>query len=218
MPSVVPRRRDILDEHALDGGVAGALPETQERPVHRAAAVEPGGDAVDQDLVEVIVAVPLQEMARHPGIVDHGPHQLGHAPGQGGAGIRHAVAHGVAQPDLDVDAALFPQLHQLDGEGDAKAVDVGPGDVLEVAPGDNAHVQGGLDDAQVFVHGLFPAPIQLQEDVVIGHRGEDAGFFEAHLFHQGQVRGVGPDPAGDFRIIHSPAPGIAPRPLCPWSL
>jgi hypothetical protein len=160
-------QRDILDEHALDGGVAGAFPETQERPVHRAAAIEPGGDAVDQDLVEIIVAVPLQEMARHPGVVDHGPHQLGHTPGQGGAGIRHAVAHGVAQPHLDIDAAFGPQLHQLDGEGHAKAVDVGPGDVLEVAPGNDALLQGGLDDAQVFIHGLFPAPVQLQEDVVI---------------------------------------------------
>jgi hypothetical protein len=45
-------------------------------------------------------------MAGHPGVVDQGPHQLGDAPGQGGAGIGHAVAHGVAQPDLDVDAAL----------------------------------------------------------------------------------------------------------------
>ena len=135
---------DVLDEHAFDGGVAGALAEAEQGAVHRGAAVEPGGGAVDHDLVEVVVAVPFQQVAGDAGVVDHGPHQLGHAPGQGGAGIGHPVAHGVAQPDLDVDAALLAQLHQLDGKGHAEAVDVRPGDVLQMAAGLDAHSRAAL--------------------------------------------------------------------------
>ena len=188
------------------GALPVRSPNPKQRPVHRPAAVKPGGGAVHHDLVEVVVAVPLQQVAGNPGVVDHGPHQLGHAPGQGGAGIGHAVAHGVAQAELDVDAALFPQLHQLQGKGHAKAVDVGPGDVFQMAPGFDPHLQGRLDDAQVLVQGLAPVPVELQKDMIVRHGGEDAGLLEAHLLHQGQVFGMGPDPAGDLRK------GIAPLP------
>jgi hypothetical protein len=132
--------------------------------------------------VKVVVAVPFQELPGDSRVIDEGPDELVHAPGQGGAGIGHPVAHGVAEPDLDIDARFLPELHQFDGEGDTETVDVRPGDVFEVAPRLDPRVEVGLHDAQVAVHGLSPRLIELQEDVVIRHGGQDSRLLRPACF------------------------------------
>ena len=67
----------------------------------RVAAVEPGGGAVDVDLVEVVVAVPFEPVAGHAALAVELVDQLGDAPRQLRAGIADAEAHRVAQADLD---------------------------------------------------------------------------------------------------------------------
>ena len=117
----------------------------------------------------------------------------GHAPGQGGPGIGYPVAHGIAKADLDVDPGGLPQFHELDGKGDAKTVDIGPGDVFKVAAGGNPQVQRPVDDFQVLVQGLGPVQVELVKNMVIGDRGQNPGFLEAQLLNQFQVFGVGPE-------------------------
>ncbi len=55
---------DVLDDRAFQRRVAGPLAEAEQRGVDRVAAVEPGRGAVDVHLVEVVVAVPFQPVAR----------------------------------------------------------------------------------------------------------------------------------------------------------
>ena len=69
------------------GGFPGALADSQQGAVGAAAAVQPGGRGIDQGLVEIVVAVPLQQVPGDAGILDEGPDDLVHAPGQGRAGI-----------------------------------------------------------------------------------------------------------------------------------
>ena len=157
------------------------------------------------------MAVPFHELTGDAGILDHGPHEPGHTPGQRRAGIRHAVAHGVAQPDLDINAAFLPELHELDGERHTKAIDIRPGNIFHVAPGHDPQLQGRLDDGQVVLQGLSAVPLQFHEDMVIGYRGENAGLPQAHFLDQLQVVGVGPDPAGDFRVTVPPLPAALQR-------
>ena len=214
--AVVPAQEaDVFEQQRLDGSVPGTLPEAQQGAVDGRAAVEPGRGGVDKPFVKIVVAVPFQQTAGHPGVFDHGPDQAGHAPGQGGSGIGHPVAHGITEADLDVDARGFPQFHELDGKGNAKTVDVGPSDVFKVAAGGNPQFQRPVDDFQVLVEGLGPVEVELVKNMVIGDRGQDAGFLEFHRLDQFQVLGVGPDPAGDLRVGDIPFPAATNRFLVP---
>ena len=199
-PVVFAVKLDVLEDKALDGRVSRALADAHQGPVGAAAAIEPGRRGVDQGLVEIVVAVPLEQVPGDARILDEGPDDLVHAPGQGRAGIGDPVAHGVAEADLDVDAALLAQLHQLDGKGDHEAVDVRPGEILEMAPGDDPRLEDGPHHVEIHLHGLLARDAQLEEDVVVGHRGEDARLLETHLLDEGDVLLHGADPAGDLRV------------------
>jgi hypothetical protein len=113
------------------------------------------------------VAVPFQPFAGHTGLVGEGTHDALHRAGQGRAGIGHAVAHGVAQADLDRHAALLAQLHELLGKGQTEAVDVGAGHVLEVAARDDAPFQGLPGQVKIHVHGLLAGLPQLEIDTLV---------------------------------------------------
>ena len=123
----------------------------------------------------------------------------GHAAGQGRAGIGHAVAHGVAQADLDRHAALLAQLHEFLGKGQAEAVDVGAGHVLEMAARDDAPLQGLPGQVKIHVHGLLAGLPQLEIDMVVRHAGQHAGLVELHVPGQLEVFLVGADPGGHAR-------------------
>ena len=128
-------------------------------------------------------------LARDAGILDKGADQLVHAPGQGRAGEGHAVTHRVAEPDLDVDAAFLPQLHQFNGKGDAEAVDIGPGHILEMAAGNDPRIEDGTDDPQILVQRLLSRLVQLQKDMVVRNGGQDPGFRQARLLDQRNILG-----------------------------
>ena len=53
------------------------------------------------------------------------------------------------------------------------------------------------NDLEVVVHGLLAGFAELQEDVVVGHAGEQAHFIEFHIMGDLEVVHVGADPAGD---------------------
>ena len=143
--------------------------------------------------------VPLEPLAGNAGLVNEDVHEALHGAGQGGAGIGHAVAHGVAEADFDGHAGLAGELHELGREGQAEAVDIRAGDVLEVAAGDNAPLQGLGDQVHVHVKGLFARFAELQEDVVVGNAGEHADFGKFHVPRELEIVLVGADPSRDAR-------------------
>ena len=199
-PVVVAVELDVLEDEAFDRRVSRALADAHQGAVGAAAAIEPRRRGVDQGLVEVVVAVPLEQVPGHARVLDEGPDDLVHASGQGRTGIGDPVAHGVAEADLDVDAALLAQFHQLDGKGDHEAVDVRPGEILEMAPGDDPRLEDGAHHVEIHLHGLLACDAQLEEDVIVRHRREDARLLEAHLLDQGDVLLDGADPAGDLGV------------------
>ena len=147
------------------------------------------------------MAMPLQHVGGHAGVVAQAVDDAGDAAGGGGAVVAHAVAHGVAGADLDGDARLAGELHQLLGEGQHEAVEVRAGDVLEVTAGLDAAVQRRLDHAQILVTRLGAGQLHLVEDVVIRAGDEDAGLLDALVLHQLEVLLVRTDPRGDLREL-----------------
>ncbi len=191
---------DVFHEEALDRGVSGALPEAEQRAVRSRASVKPGGRGIDEDLVEVVVAVPFEQAARHSGVVDEGAHQAGNTARKRCARIRNAEAQGVAQPHLDVDPAFFAELHELDGERDAETVNVRPRDVFKVAARLDALVQGGPHDRKVLLECTRPVQLELEKDVVVGNRRQDSRLGETRVHHELQILLDRADPAGDLRV------------------
>jgi len=202
---------DIFDDQALERGIPGPFAEPQQRRIGGGAAEQPRAGGVVEGAVEVIVPVPLEEATGNAGILDEGPHELVHAPGQRGARVRHAVPHRIAEADLDVDAALIPQFHEFLGKGNAEPVDVRPRQVLEMAARPDAGIQDRRHDVQVFLHRLPPRLLQLQEDVVVGYRRENAGFLKPRFPDKLGVVLVGPDPAGDLRKRQAELPAPVHR-------
>ena len=207
----VPVKTDIFHDQGFERRVSRALPQTQKRSVCRTAAVKPGGGRVDQGLVKIIVAVPFEEMAGHPGILDEGADQLLHAPGKGRPGIGHAEPHRVAEANLDIHPALLAELHQLYRKRDAETVDVPSGHIFEMAAGPDARAQDGFNDPEIVVQRLPPVLVQLEEDMVIGYRGQDPRFRQPRLFDQWDILGGGPNPAGNFGIAQTEVPALFHR-------
>lgn len=92
--------------------------------------------------MEVVVPVPFEPCAGDARFVGEGADDALHGAGKRRAGEGHAVAHGVAEADLDGHGRFVGELHELAREGQAEAVDVGAGHVLEVAAGHDAPIRG----------------------------------------------------------------------------
>ncbi len=125
----------------------------------------------------------------------------GYGPGHSGFRIGNTVAHGIAGPDLYRDACFPAQLLQLIDKRNHEAVKIGPGDIFQVAAGNNTGCKGILDGAQIIVHALLPGHLHLLEDVVIGAGNQNAGLLDAQILYQLEVFLAGADPAGDFREL-----------------
>ena len=46
------------------------------------------------------------------------------------------------------------KFHQFDGKGDAETVNVAPGDIFEMAAGNDARTEDGTDDAEIILQRL----------------------------------------------------------------
>ena len=196
---VVAGEGNVVDDQRLKRGVARALPEAHQRAVDAAAAVEPCGYTVDEHLVEVVVAAPSQPRAGDARIVGEGAHDALHRTRKRRAGEGHAVTHRIAEADFDGHGGFLREFHELARERQAEAVDVGAGHVLEVAARHDAPFERLGDDLEVVVHGLFARFTELEEDMVVGHAGEQAHFVEFHVMGDFEVVHIGAYPARDPR-------------------
>ena len=163
----------VLDDQRLQRRVARPLAEAEDGGVGGAAAVEPRGRGVDQDLVEVVVPVPF-ELRGLDADLAQALDELGNAPRQRHARPGHAEAQRVAETDLDGLAVLLLDLQQLGRERQDEPVEVRPGDVFEMASRQHAGVEGGLDDVQIAAQGLGPGLAELEEDVVVAGGRQNA--------------------------------------------
>ena len=123
----------------------------------------------------------------------------GDTAGQGHFGIGDAVAHGIAGPDADGDLRLMGQLHQLVDKGYHKPVEIGAGDVLQMAPGHDPGVKGVFHRGQIVIQCLTAGHLHFLEDVVVAAGNQNAGFLDAQILHHPEVLPGGPDPCGDLR-------------------
>ncbi len=172
---------NIFNNEPLYRGVAGTLTKSQKSAVGGRTAIEPGCGGIYEHLMEIIMSMPLEKVSRHSGIIYHRSNQFGNASRQGCTRIGDTKTKGVTETDFDINPALFPQLHELNGKRHTETVDVSPGYIFEVATGRNAFFQCGSDNSQIFLHDFSPATFELKEDMVVGDRGENAGFFKAHV-------------------------------------
>jgi hypothetical protein len=113
--------------------------------------------------------------------------------------VADADAHGIRVAHLHLDARLAAAFHQRLDEGEDDAVEVGAGAVFDVAARDDAVGEGGIDDFEVVCDDRFAVRTELLEDVVVGNRGEDAGFAQAGRADEPVVGHRAANPAGDFR-------------------
>ena len=147
--------------------------------------------------MEVVVAVPFQPFAGHARLVGKGAHNALHGARQGRAGIGHAVAHSVAQANLDGHAALLGKLHEALRQRQAETVNVGPRHVLEVTARNDAPFQRLFRKAYVHVHGLLPRFAQFEENMIVRHAGKHACFVKFHVPRELEVFLIGADPGRD---------------------
>ena len=105
----------VLDHHRLQRWVSCPLTDAEYGAVGCATAVEPRCYGVYLDLVQVVVAVPLQPFARHANL-SKPVNKLGDAAGQRRISPRQAEAKRIAKTNLNRPVVLFGNLHQLGGE------------------------------------------------------------------------------------------------------
>ena len=122
-----------------------------------------------------------------------------HASGKRRLGEGNAVAHGITGANLHRHPRFPAQPLQFVDEGHHEAVEIRPGDVLQVAAGNDAGIEGFLHRGKVIVHGLFSRHLHFLEDVVVRAGDQNAGFLDAQVMHQLEVFLCRPNPAGDLR-------------------
>ncbi len=141
--------------------------------------------------------MPFQPFARNAGFVGKGAGNALHGTGQGRAAPGHAIVHCVAKANLDGHAALEGKLHQLLGKRQAKTVNIGAGNILEMAAGNNAPFQGLACQVNIHAHGLAAGFAQFEEYVIIRNAGQHAGFLEFHVADKLQIFPICPYPGSD---------------------
>ena len=166
----------VLKHHGFQRHISGPLTNTQQGAVNRAGAVQPGRGGIGNRLVEIIMAVPLQAFAGHIGIVLQAVDNTGNTAGHGSFRIGNAVAHGVAGPDLHRNTGLPAQLLQFIDKGNHKTVEIGTGNILQMAAGNNAGIEGILHRTKVIIHALRAGHLHFLEDVIVRAGNQDTGF------------------------------------------
>ena len=145
------------------------------------------------------MAVPLQHLAGHVGVLLQAVDDARHATGQRHLAVGHAVAHCVAGANLDGNARVHAHLLQLVDEGHYEAVEIRAGDVLQVAAGHHARLEGVRHGGEVVIHSLLAGHLHLFEDVIVAAGHQYARLLDAQIPHQLEVVPAGPDPGGDLR-------------------
>ena len=80
------------------------------------------------------VAMPLQHLGWHTGIMLQSIDDTGYASRQRCARIRHAKSHRVTGADLDRHAALLGHFHQTVCKWNDKSIEIRACDILEMTP------------------------------------------------------------------------------------
>ena len=117
------------------------------------------------------------------------------------AGVRNAVAHGVAGADLHGDPALAGQLHELVRKRHDKTVEIRSRDIFKMT----ARPQSGLNavghDADVAVHRLASGQAHFPKDMIVRAADEDAGLLDPQGLRELEILLGRADPRRDLRKI-----------------
>ena len=170
----------VLYNHGFQGAVTRAFAYAQKGAVDGGAAVKPCCGGVGDHLVKVVVSVPFELGAGHLGVILQTRDYAGHGARQSNAGVTYTVTESVAGADFYGNTRFARKFHKFDGERHHKAVEVGAGDVLEMAARHDALGQRVLYDAQILVCRLTAGKVHFFENVVIRTAYQNTRFPYTH--------------------------------------
>jgi len=124
-----------------------------------------------------------------------------HTSGNNGSRIIYPISHGIAGTDFNRNLIFLHELHQFETEGNHIAVNIRPGDILQMASGADSFLQAFPDHTQIMLHGLTSGHFQLHEDMIIGTAYQNTCFFHANFLNQLEILFAGTDPTGHFREL-----------------
>ncbi len=98
---------DIFDDCPFERRVSCAFTVSDQRCVERRDSMQPCGDGIDVDLVEVVVSVPFQLLRGDAQFLVECLGQFGDRSRQDCAWVGESVTHRVTESDLDWDLGLL---------------------------------------------------------------------------------------------------------------
>ena len=122
----------------------------------------------------------------------------GYAPRGRCACKRNAVTHGVAHTDFNGNIRLVRKLHKRVYKRNDEAVEIGTGQILQMATGRNARLKRLLHNAEIMFKRLFSRHVEFFENVIIGTADENTRFFNPDIVHKLEILFLGANPRRDL--------------------
>ena len=194
----------IFENHRLGRRISGPLTDSEQRAVYAAAAIEPCGRRIDHRLIEIIVTVPFQLLARNPRMRMNGIDNSGNRARDNRTVVIHAIAHGITGTNLDRNSILPLQLHQLQAKWHNIAIDIRSCNILQMAAGTDPLLQTITNHGKIMLHGLLAGHLQFQENMIIRAGDQNSGFLHPHLMNKTEIIMTCTNPAGNLRELISP--------------
>ena len=124
----------IFKYHRFERYISGTFPDAKQRTVDGTRTIHPCGRRIYDALIEIVVAMPLQHLGWHTGIMLQAIDDTGHASRQRCTRIRHAESHRVTGADLNRYAALLGHFHQTVCKWYNKSIEIRARDILKMTP------------------------------------------------------------------------------------
>ena len=201
---IIANQLCIFHRHCLQRAIAGTLTNPQKRTVNTRSTIQPGSCCIDYHLMEIIMAMPLQQLRWHACIKSQAIYDASYASRQRCTRIRHSIPHSITHTDFDRHTRFLHNAHQFRHKGNHKAIKISPGNILQMTPRANAIGNGILYNSQIFIHRLLTGQPHLIKNMIIGAGNKDSRFLNADAFYQLKIIFAGPNPGCNFRkvIIH----------------
>ena len=118
--------------------------------------------------------------------------------------VVYTISHSIASSYLDRELILFHQLHQFQAERHYITINVGSGNILQMASDADPLFQAVPNHAQIMFHGLFSGHFQFQENMIIRTAYQNSGFRHSDFLDKLEILLACPDPAGNLWKIIAP--------------
>ena len=187
--------RSILNSHSFNRTVTCTLTDTKHRAVDGSATVKPSSGSIGNDLIEVVVTVPLQETGGKSRIMRKTVDNTRNASGKRRAGIAYAKSHSITSTKLNIYLGILAQLTKLLGKGNNKSVEVSSCNIFKMATGTNTLIKNALNNAKVLIHSLLTVKSHLIIYMIVGAGNENTRLLNSQLLNKLKILFICSDPA-----------------------